>query len=308
MLLFPLVAFAAVLSPDAHYAVKKDLTSAAPAPAASENFYTAMVMDFESVDPSDPGTPLMSTHTDQLTKVRKLPKLTGKEVPKDGFVDRTEVTFERLENSSKVRVPGLKQPFETRGDLGAVLSAHPLVIRGDGKSGKVVDDLARIRAEALARVKDPTSAASLKILLNEDTLLRTGSALGKDGSCLGQLGGKKPGDAWAVEREEQGVKMKFECRFEGWAENAGKKIAVLNVRSGKQRVTRPQPNGVPGVAETESDGVIYFEAESKESVSRLDTKIRVEPADEERKRLEAKGQTVPRNESRMKIVTHVYGI
>jgi hypothetical protein len=302
---------AALLRPGAAYKVQKELKDAGPAPKPLASFYSELELDFESYDPNDSsGTPLLSTHSDQLMKLKRLPKLDPKDpaFPKDGLNDRLELTFVRLVNTSKVRVPGLRQPFETKSDLGALLAAHPLVIRGDGKAARKVDNLDQIRDEALAKAPDPATRTSVRTLLSENLLLRAGGAAGQDTSCLGSFARKKPGEKWSFSREEQGVAFHYDCDFRGWAEEGGKKIAVIDVRSPKQRTRRPQPNGVPGMAETEGEGTIYFEPSTQESLLRMETRITVEPTDEEIGRLKARGETIPRNRSVMKNWNHLYAL
>lgn len=302
---------AATLSPTGTYSVKKELKGTGVAPKPLESFYDALDIDFESYDPNDgSGQPLMGSHTDQLMKLKKLPKLDPKDpaAPQDGYLDRTELTYERLVSTSKVRVPGLARPFETRSDVGALLSSKPLVIRADGKGGKKVDNLDQIRMDALAKAPDPGTRTTINTLLSESMLLRTSSTVGGDSTCLSKFAGKSIGAKWSFSREEQGVKLDYDCTFEGWSETGGKKLAVIRMHSPRTRTTRTQPNGMPGVAETESDGVVYFEPAGQETLLRMTTNISVEPAEEELNRLKARGQTIPRNKSVMTMVNHLYGI
>ena len=311
LLLAPFAYATPVLKNGETYAAKKELTGAAPAAKALESFYSEMEMNFESYDPNEPGVlPLMSTHTDQRVKNQQLPKLDPKDpaAPKDGFHERVELTFERLINSSKVRIPGMKQLFETKSDLGAALGSSPFVIRGDGKGNKKVDNLDRIRADVLAKLSDPIARTTVNTLLSESILLKAGTAPGQDSSCLSGLAQKKPGAKWKFSREEQGIKFDYDCDFQGWAEVSGKKVAVVQVRAGKQRTLRPQPNGVPGMAETEGEGVVYWEPESQESLLRMETRITVEPAEEELKQLKTKGAPIPRNRSVLRHWNHIYGL
>jgi len=300
---------APLLDPMAAFPVKVELKDAGPSVKAPESFYSEMDMDFQSFDPNDSsGLPLMGNHTGQLVKIKKLPKDTDKQAEKDGLAERLELTYERLTSSTSVVIPGMKQPFETKSDLGVFLMNKPLVIRGDGKTAKKVEGLEQVRAQAAAQVKEPMARNTLMTMLKEDLLLKTGAAVGQNSSCLGSLEKKKPGDTWKFSHEEQGVKLEYDCTFEGWAEAKGKKLAVIKVVSGKQRTVRTQPNGMPGVAETEGTGTVYFEPETQESLLRMETKINVEPGDEEIARLKAKGATIPRNKSLMKMWNHLYAI
>lgn len=299
---------APLLSAKETYAVNKELKDPAPSPKPLESVYSDMELDFQSFDPNEKsGQPLMENHTSQLMKMKKLPKdPKDKKAEKDGLQEKLELTFERLITSSSVMVPGLKQPHRTKSDLGAFLANKPLVIRGDGKTAKRVDGLEEVRAKALSEVKDPIARSTLLQILSENILLKTGTAMSQSSSCLEALGKKKVGDTWKFSREEQGAKIDYECRFEGWAEAKDKRIAVVHVEAGKQRQIRSQPNGVPGVAETEGSGTVYFEPDTRESLLQMETRILAEPTQEEIHRLQAKGSTVPRNRSVLKIWNHLY--
>jgi hypothetical protein len=252
----------------------------------------------------------MGTRTEQLMKFKKLPPLDAKDpaFPKDGFNDRMAFTFEKLVTLSRVTVPGMKSPFETRADLGAILSDKPLSVRGDGKASRKIDNLEAVKNAALAQTKDMVARTTLSTVLREDLMLKATTSAGPESSCLGSLAGKKPGDKWKFSAEEQGVPISFDCSFEGWSEAIGKRIVVVKVHSNKHRVQRQMPNGTPGMAETESDGVIYFEPTAPETLQQTDTKILVEPADDAVLRMKARGESVPRNRSTMQLLNHVYPI
>jgi hypothetical protein len=300
------------LSPTGIYAVKKEIKDAGKDAGTPESFYSSAEIDFESRDPNDTsGQPLAATHTDQLTKLKKLPKLDPKDpaAPKDGYLDRMEMTFERLVNVTRAQIPGMARPFEARADAGALLSGKPLILRGDGKTPKKIDNLGAVKSGAMAKASDPMTRNTLNLLLDENRLLPMGaSGASSGGTCLDGIAGKKPGEKWGYSHEEQGAKLDFSCAFEGWAEEGGHKIEVIKLHSPKTKTVRTQPNGVPGMVETESDGVIYADPASHEMVSRADTTINAEPMPEELERLKARGQAVPRNRSTVKTVTHVYGI
>ncbi|HEY8278070.1 MAG TPA: hypothetical protein VIH99_00510, partial [Bdellovibrionota bacterium] len=209
---------------------------------------------------------------------------------------------------TEVAVPGMDKPFTTRSDLGVFFSNKPLVIVGDGKVAKRVEGIEKIRAQVSQEVNDQISRTTALSLLNESLLLKTSSALGQDISCLSAFEKKKPGEKWKFSREEQGAKLDYECQFEGWAELGAKKAAVIRIRSGKQKTVRVQPNGVPGVAETEGLGTFYFEPETQESLMHMETKILVLPTEEEQRSLKRKNLPVPGNRSLMKHWTHVYAL
>jgi hypothetical protein len=298
-----------VLTAGSSYPVKKELTSPAPAVTSPKSFYVDMVMDFQSFDAGNPSAPpVMSTRTEQLMKFKKLPVLDAKDpaFPKDGFNDRMEFTFEKLITLSRVVVPGMKSPFETRADLGTILSDKPLLVRGDGRAPRRIDNLDSVKNAALAQTKDMAARTTLSTVLREDLMLKATTIAGPESSCLGGLVGKKPGDKWKFSAEEQGVAISFDCTFEGWSEALAKKIAVLKVHSNKQRVQRQMPNGTPGMAETEGDGEIYFEPTAPEILQQTDTKILVEPAADAVLRMKARGESVPRNRSTMQLRNHVF--
>ncbi|HEY8280467.1 MAG TPA: hypothetical protein VIH99_12635, partial [Bdellovibrionota bacterium] len=107
ILFSPSASFAGnLLSPSGVYSVKPDLKEPGVAvKKALENIYSEMSMDFQSFDTNDSsGKPMMSTHTDQRIKLKKLPS-EGK-APKEGAEQRTELTFERLNSTTEVAVPG----------------------------------------------------------------------------------------------------------------------------------------------------------------------------------------------------------
>jgi hypothetical protein len=290
--------------------VKKEIKDAAPDFKMSPSYYSELEMDFESSQETKGSfQPVMSTHTEQLTKMKVLPPLDPKDpaYSKDGANERKELTFEKLINASSVIVPGLKQPFESKADLGSILSSKPLVLRGDGKTVKKVERLAEVKAEALAQAKDPLSRNTINIVMSEDILLKSGDNLsGKDSSCLSALGKKKPGDSWKFTQEEQGVKLNYTCTFEGWGELSGKKVIVVGVKSDKQRVRRQQPNGVPAIAEMSGEGKILFLPEGPEALMRMKTDIDVEPTEEEIARLKASKGEISRNKSKMKHTSFLY--
>ncbi|MGZ3653171.1 MAG: hypothetical protein ACXVB9_19300 [Bdellovibrionota bacterium] len=299
-----------ILSPGSYYPVKKEIKEAAPAMKPLESFYFEMQMDFDSFDGNSMGgKSIMSTHTDQLVKTKKLPKLAATDplFSKDGLNDRTELTFERLVNSTKVPVPGLPAPFETKADVGVILASRPLILRGDGKGApKKIDNLPQVKAESLASAKDPISRTTLSLILDEKRLLGVGAAAAQDTSCLSKLSGKKPGDKWKFTLQADGVSLDYDCQFEGWSEAQGKKIAVVKIKQNKQRTVRQQPNGTPGVAETDGEGEIDLDPATQESLLKMNTRINVEPAEEELNRLTAHGQAVPRNRSVMTNWNHIY--
>ncbi len=297
-----------LFNPHDKFTLNKDWKSPGPKVKAPENVTVAMEMDFQSFDPNDKsGEPLMENHTNQVMKMRKLPRdPKDTQAIKDGVPEKLELTFDQLVTSSSVVVPGMKKPFKTRNDLGTFLAGKPLVIRGDGKTAKRIDGLQALRDQAAQEVKDPVSRSTILQVLSENILLKTGTAVSQNSSCLEQLEKKKVGDKWGFSREEQGAKIEYGCEFEGWAEAKGKKVAVLKIESGKQRQTRLQPNGVPGVTETEGNGTVYFEPETQESLLRMETRIYAEPTQAEIDRLKAKGATVPRNRSVMKLWNHLY--
>ena len=300
---------AAFLSANPAYNINSQLQETGSQPKTLDAYYSELEMDFTSFDPDDSsGQPLILTHSEQRMKFARLPewKPTAPDFPKDGLTDRVEITFERLVNTSRVRVPGLQQPFETKSDLGALLRTRPLLIRGDGKSSKKIENLEKVRAEILSEVRDPVSRTAVMALLNEGILLKIGASTGEGMSCLGSFQGKKIGEKWKFQVEQQGVKLDYACEFQGWAEEKGKRIAVIKVNSPKQKAVRIQPNGVPGVAETESEGMVYFEPSSQESLMRMSTQITAEPTEEEIARLKAKGQTIPRNRSELKHFSRIY--
>lgn len=299
------VSAAPLLDPAASYVVGKQKKAPGPAVKAVENAASEMKMDFQSFDPNDPsGKPLLSNQTEQRMRIRKLPAEPKKEnVP--AVPERLELTFEKLATTSTVAVAGLPQPFVTRSDLGAFLGSKPILITGDGSSRKV-EGLAELRAKAMQDVKDPIARSTLLGLLNEEVLLRTGESSGTGASCLSAFEKKAPGDKWAFSREEQGVKLEYDCEFEGWAEAKGKALAVIKLVNRKSRQRRQQPNGVPGMAETEGSGVMIVEPVSGESLVKMDTSITVEPLEEEINRLRATGRPVPRNKSLLKHWNHLY--
>jgi|GEM_PF-5701689 len=296
-----------LLDPAITYTITKELKSSGVAPRAVENSYSETKIDFQSFDLNDTsGKPLLSSQTDQLVKMRTLPK-DPKDVQaiKDGLDHRVEITFEKLLTVSTVKVAGLPKPFETRSDLGVFLMNKPIVVKGDGKMGKKVEGLEAIRAK-MSEVRDPIAQQTLSGLLKEELLLKTGTSGAQDASCLGALGGKKPGAKWSFSREEQGAKLDYDCVFEGWSEVKGKKVAVIRLQSKKARVQRTQPNGVPGMTETESSGIVYFEPETQESMMKIETNILAEPMESEIKSLKAKGAEVPRNRTRMWHTSQLY--
>ena len=308
LFLLPCLSFASpLLDPSSTYTVKKELKGAGVAPKAIENAYSETNIDFQSFDLNDTsGKPLLSSKTEQLVKMKTLPKdPKDTQAIKDGLDHRVEITFEKLLTVSSVKVAGLPKPFETRSDLGAFLMNKPIVVKGDGKTGKRVEGLEAIRAK-MGEVRDPIAQQTLSGLLKEEILLKTGTAGAQDASCLGSLGGKNPGAKWTFFREEQGARLDYECEFEGWAEVKGKKVAVIKVQSKKARQQRTQPNGVPGMTETESSGTVYFEPENQESMMKMETTILAEPLESEIKSLEAKGKQVPRNRTRMWHTSRLY--
>jgi len=301
---------APLLDPAVTYSVKKEIKVSAPSPRQLDNLYGEMKMDFQSFDPNDKsGQPLLSNQTEQLVKMRKLPvDPKNTQAKKDGLDHQMELTFEKLVTISTVKVDGLPKPFVTRSDLGIFLMNKPILVLGDGKISKKVVGLEEIRQKAMQEVKDPISRSTLLGLMKEEILLKTGTTTEHDSSCLGGLAKKNPGEKWNFAREEQGVKMDYACEFEGWGEAKGKKIAVIKVVSKKQRQRRQQPSGVPAMAETEGSGAVYFEPESGETMMKMETIIAVEPMEEELRRLKAKGQTVPRNRSKMLHWNRIYPI
>jgi hypothetical protein len=304
-LLLPAFALSApTLSPSETYPVKKELRdAAAKAPKVLDLYYSAIEIDVQSYDPADTsGQPLMSTHTEQLVKTKKLPKDAAKKA--DG--DRLEMTFEKMINESKVRIAGLKKPFETKSDFGTILSGRPFLIRYDANGDGHVENLDQIRAEALPKATDPMMRTGLSTLLNEKLLLKAGEATGQDSSCLGKLGGKKPGAKWSFSREDTGAKLNFDCTFEGWAENAGAKVAVVKIQCPKQRNARPQPNGVLGMVETEGSGTLYFDPAHDETVMRMESTSTAEPMADEIEKLKARGAVIPRNRTVIKTWNHLY--
>ncbi len=295
-----------LLDPKAEYVVKKELKGTGPAIVAPDPAHSEMEIDYQSFDPNDSsGIPLMSNHTSQLIKLKKLPKEEAKS-PKSELDERIELTFERLATTSRVVVPGMNQPFETKSDLGIFLMNKPLIFHGDGKVAKKIEGLEQVRGQAQQEVKDPVARNTLLTLLKEDILLKTGTAANLRFSCLDGLAKKKAGEKWKFSGEAQGVKIEYECVFEGWAEAKGKKLAVIGVYSGKQKQLRAQPNGTPGMTETESSGMVYFEPVGLESAARMETLISVEPTEEEKGRLKAKGKVIPRSRSVLKIWNHLY--
>ncbi len=311
-LLFPAFAHSApILDMNGSYPVKKELGGAGVAPKSIENSYSETKIDFQSFDLNDTsGKPLLSSQTEQLVKMRTLPKdPKDQQAIKDGLDHRVELTFEKLLTVSAVKVAGLPKPFETRNDLGIFLKNKPLVVKGDGKTGKKVEGLAEIRAKMNAEVRDPIAQSTLSGLMKEEILLKTGApGAAQDSSCLGGLARKNPGAKWGFSREEQGAKLEYECQFEGWTEVRGKKVAVIKVQSKKARTQRTQPNGVPGMTETESSGSVYFVPDTQESMMKMETSIFAEPMEAEIQRLKAKGEPVPRNRTRMWHWSRIYPI
>lgn len=296
--LFAVPAFAGnVLSPGSTYPVKNELKEAGPAVKFPASYYAEMQVDFESYDALDPATMLMGTHTDQLLKTRRLPK------GSDGV--RTELTYQRMTSTSKVHVPGLPQLFETRVDLGTVLASRPIILVGDEAGPKKAENLADVRASALQQVKDAPSRTTLNMVLTDDLMLKAGSAV-QDFGCLAELAGKKPGEKWKFSRAEQGITLAYDCTFEGWSETMQKRVAVVRVHSGKLRTPRQLPDGKAGMAEMDSDGIIFLEPLAPESLTTMENHILVEPTEEEIARLKAVGRTVPRNRSLMRNWNHLY--
>lgn len=297
------------LSDSAGYAVKKELHAVAPDFRLPESFAFEQKIDLDSVDPDDAGSPsLYGTHTEQLTKVKKLPKLDPKDAPKDGYLDRSELSYERFFMTSQVRVPGLARPFETRVDLSPLLATKTLVIRGDGKAAKVVDNLGEARADLMQKAGDAGARMAVGKLLDENELLRMAGKGGESGGCQSQLTGKKPGDKWQYTYSEGGLGLDTDCTFGGWSEADGKKVAVIKVHSPKRKATKLQPNGVPGVVETEIDGSLVLEPVGRESLQKMVTVSTAEPTEDEVSRLKAKGQKVPRNRTTLSMVIRIYGI
>jgi hypothetical protein len=285
--------------------VSKELKNTGVAPKLLEDSYSEMKMDFQSFDVNDKsGKPLLSNQTEQRMKMKKVPD--DPAAPKTGPGSKLELTFEKLVTTSTVTVAGMPKPFVTKNDLGAFLTSRPLTVTTDDKGARKVEGLAEIRAKASQEVKDPIARSTLLGLLNEDILLKAGAAVSSDSSCLGAFAGKKPGEKWAFAREEQGVKLEYECEFEGWANVKGKKAALIKITSKKNRVKRQQPNGVPGMAETEGQGTLYVEPGSGESLLRMETSIFVEPTEEEIRRMQARGETVPRNRSKLVHSSRIY--
>ena len=87
---------------------------------------------------------------------------------------------------------------------------------------------------------------------------------------------------------------------------AGSLGGFLHHQAKKQRQARAQPNGVQGMAETEGSGMVYFEPDSQEALMRMETKISVEPMEDEIRKLKAKGASIPRNRSTVKLSNHLY--
>lgn len=287
------------LDPQADYPVKKELSGGSQKQSAIPNAQAEMKSELESYDLTTGKSRLIvSNSTEQVFTVKTLPPDPEKPAPK-GLEHAIELKFEKLKSVNEVYMGGMAKPFSTRIDLGRVLSSTPLVIRGDGTKGKMVEGLAEAKAKALGQVRDQASRNTVIGLLDESVLLRT-SSVTSTGGCLEGFEKRKLSEKWDFSLSEQGAKLDYSCEFLGWAEAKGRKIAVLGIQLRKSRQVRQQPNGVPGIVETTGKGKIYFVPETQESVMRMETELMAEPMEEEIRRLKAAGKQVPRNRTLMK--------
>jgi hypothetical protein len=280
---------APVLDRNASYPVKAEEKAAAPDFRALNDVW---------VDSHAETSGTADTRTVQRIRLQPLePKSEG---------ERTGVEYQRFDLFSRISLPGMAKPFESRQDLGTYLLGNPFQVRW--KDGEVagIDGLDGFRARLSSQVKDPVAKFSLLQVFTEDMLKKSVPGLLQPSFCLKSLSGKTPGAKWQDSHGQGEVRAVYECSFEGWAEARGKRVAVIGFRMQKRKTPVVQPNGQRQLVETEGSGKITWEPRSQETLVFTEMNVVVEPPPDEVSRLERAKRPVPRTATRTKSWSHHY--
>jgi hypothetical protein len=122
-------------------------------------------------------------------------------------------------------------------------------------------------------VKDPVAKQALLLTFQESMLLDAARSYLQPNSCLRDFGGKAVGAGWKMDFVAQGMKMTYECKFAGWADAGGRKVAVVAIKVPKSRQENRMPMGGNAQVDSEGSGTLYYEPQSREALTVLDLDI-----------------------------------
>lgn len=255
LLLLPALAFSAapLLERGASYSVKAERKEAAIAPKVLKEKRVETRIELQTYR-GEEKEPNVRSDTNQLLRVKGLEP--------EG---RMEVEFEKFDITSRIPLPGMSKPFETRQDLGIHLLGKPFILRWQAGEVVGVEGLEKVRARLSAEVKDPISKHTLMQIISEDMIKKSLGNIAINEPCLTDLPKKKPDEKWKVTKTEGANKLNYDCTFEGWAEAKGKKVMVVSYAIPSQKSVNSGPAGTQ-TNQVSGKGRVILEPESGEAL------------------------------------------